>query len=150
MVICIVALVVFSILSIWSAKYRDLSREAFRCVARMITLRPCDVHLETRIKTKVTSKLMFIPKLAGLVYKHWAVMSWLFTIAFFASLGYSLYSVYNLLVYGSCTPGNQCVITSIGACILDIEKTAVGAILTILVIALLYIFIKNRKQKAAI
>lgn len=48
MVICIVALVVFSILSIWSARYKDLARQAFRCVTRTIVFKPCDIELEEK------------------------------------------------------------------------------------------------------
>ena len=146
MVICIVALVVFSVMSIWSARYRELAKQAFKCVTRMVTLKPCDVGLETRIKTKVTAKLMHVPKLARFFYKNFKILSWIFTITFFASMAYSAYSVFNLLVYGSCNPGGVCVITSVGMCILEIEKITVYVILAVLVVALAYLFLKKRKQ----
>jgi len=146
-VICIVALIVLSILSIFSAKYRNPAKEAFRCVYRMATFRPCDVHLETKIKTKLTSKLMFVPSLARFFYKYFKPVSWIFTIAFFASLIYSAYGIYNLIVYGSCSPGNICVITSIGLCILDIERIIIYTILAVLIIVLIYLLIKRNKRR---
>ena len=146
MVICIAALVVLSVLSIFSAKYRSSAKEAFRCVYRMATLRPCDVHLETKIKTKVTSKLMFAPFLARFFYKYFKPISWIFTIAFFASLGYSAYGIYNLIIYGSCSPGSYCIITDLGLCILDIERYIVYALLTILAIVLIYFLIKRNNK----
>jgi hypothetical protein len=146
MVICIVALVVLSILSIFSARYRAPAKEAFRCVFRMITFRPCDVHLETKIKTKVTSKLMFAPSLARFFYKYFKPISWIFTILFFVSLGYSAYGIYNLIVYGTCSPGSYCIITSLGLCTLDIERYTVYALLTVLVIALIYFLIKRNNK----
>jgi hypothetical protein len=146
MVICIVALVVLSVLSIFSARYRSSAKEAFRCVFRMITFRPCDVHLETKIKTKMTSKLMFAPSLARFFYKHFKPISWIFTIVFFASLGYSAYGIYNLIVYGSCSPGSYCIITDLGLCFLDIERYIVYALLTILVIALIYFLVKRNNK----
>lgn len=147
MVICIVALIVLSVLSIFSARYRGPAKEAFKCVYRMATLRPCDVQLETKIKTKVASKLMFAPSLARFFYRYFKPISWIFTIAFFASLAYSAYGIYNLIVYGSCNPGGVCVITSIGLCILDIERIAVYTILAVLAIVLIYLLIKrNRKS----
>jgi hypothetical protein len=146
MVICIVALVVLSILSIFSARYRPYAKEAFRCVYRMATLRPCDVQLETKIKTKVTSKLMFIPSLAKFFYKHFKTISWIFTIAFFASLAYSAYGIYNIIVYGSCEPGEFCVITWLGMCILDLEKYIVYAALIIVALSFVYFLIKRNKK----
>jgi len=146
MVICIVALVVLSILSIFSARYRTPAKEAFRCVFRMIQFKPCDVYLETKIKNKVTSKLMFAPSLARFFYKYFKPLSWLFTAAFFVSLGYSAYGIYNLIVYGSCMPGSACILTSIGVCIIDLERYIVYALLAILVIALIYFLVKRNKN----
>jgi hypothetical protein len=111
MVICIVALAVFSILGIFSATYRKLAKEAFSCVGRMLIFRPCKTNLEQRIKSKIAIKLMKIPPLARFFYKYFKVLSWIFTISFFVSMAYSAYGIYNLIVYGSCQPGSVCVIT---------------------------------------
>jgi hypothetical protein len=149
MVICIVALIVLSIMSLFSAKYRAPAGEAFRCVFRMITLRPCDVQLETKIKTSVTSKLMVVPALARFFYKNFKIISWIFTIAFFVSLAYSAIGVYNIIVYGTCTPGSACVITSfLGLCILVIEKTIVYVLVAVLALTLVYFTIKRKRSKA--
>jgi len=146
MVICIVALLVLSVLSIFSARYRPYAKEAFRCVFRMIQFKPCDVHLETKIKSKVTSKLMFAPALARFFYKYFKPISWIFTIAFFVSLGYSAYGIFNLIVYGSCNPGGYCVITDLGVCILDLERYFVYATLAILSVVVVYILFKRKKK----
>ena len=86
MVICIVAMVVFSILGIFSVRWRRVAKEAFHCVFRMIQFKPCDVQLEEKIKSKVTSKLMKVPQLARFFYKNFKVISRIFTIVFFASM----------------------------------------------------------------
>jgi len=109
MVICIVAMVVFSILGIFSVRWRRVAKEAFHCVFRMIQFKPCDVQLEQKIKSRLTTKLMKIPKLAKFIYKNFKIISWIFTIAFFASMFYTVYSLYNLAVYGSCSPGATCI-----------------------------------------
>jgi len=116
MVVCIVALVVFGILGIFSARYRKLAKEAFGCVFKMAMLKPCDTGFDQRIKSKVTTKLMKVPPAARFVYKNFAIISWTFTISFFASLGYSAYGIYNLVVFGSCTPESPgtCVINQAG------------------------------------
>lgn len=109
MALCLVAMVVFSILGIFSAKWRRIAKESFQCVFKMIQFKPCDVQLEEKIKSKVTSKLMRVPKLAKFFYKNFKIISWIFTIVFFASMFYTVYSLYNLVVFGSCAPGSTCI-----------------------------------------
>lgn len=110
MVICIVALAIFSILGLFSAYYKRLAKEAFSCVSRMLIFQPCKTNLDQRIKSKVTTKLMKVPPLAKFFYKNFKVLSWIFTISFFVSMAYSLYGIYNLLRFGTCQPGSVCVI----------------------------------------
>lgn len=108
MVICIVALVVFSVLSIFSAKYKTLAKEAFDCVFNMVTLQPCKTTLKQRIKSAAISKLMPVfPKVAKLIYRNFELFSWVFTILFFASLIYSAYALFNLIVYNNCYGPNS-------------------------------------------
>lgn len=110
MILCIIAMVVFGILGIFSAKYRAWAREAFDCTFKTIQLKPCDSKLDQRIKSKLTSRLMnHSPWLAKFTYRNFTILSWIFTILFFASSAYSAYSVYNLIVYGSCSPGSYCI-----------------------------------------
>ncbi len=146
MVLCIVALVVFSVMSVGSARYRHWAREALRCVIKNLTLSPCDVGLEQRIKGKVTAKLLAFPALARFFYRNFGVISWLFTLTFFASLIYSAYSIYNFLVYGSCEPGGVCVITWIGWCILLIERVLVYVVLAVLAILAAYFVIRRVRR----
>lgn len=105
--ICIIALITFSILGIFSAKYRGFAREAFRCVSRRVTLKPCDTSFDKKMKSKITGKLMKrSPRTAGVVYRHFDAISWVFTIILIVSLAYSTYSVYNLAIHGTCDPAD--------------------------------------------
>jgi len=149
MVLCIVALVIFSIMSVGSAKYRHWAREAWRCVIKNLTLSPCDVGLEQKIKGKVTAKLLAFPALARFFYWNFSVISWLFTLTFLASLIYSAYSIYNFFVYGSCEPGGVCVITWIGWCILLIERVVVYVVLAVLALLAAYFIIKRVRRSHA-
>jgi thiol-disulfide isomerase/thioredoxin len=107
MVICIVAMVVFGILGIFSARYRKIAKEAFRCVLRMATFRPCETGFDDKVRSHLTSKLMKrSERLAGLFYRNFKAISVIFTISFFLSSGYTGYTIYNLAVYGSCDPVN--------------------------------------------
>ncbi|MBW2986651.1 DsbA family protein [Candidatus Woesearchaeota archaeon] len=101
--ICILALVVFSILAIFSASHRPLAAEAFDCVFRKVTFRKCRTNLDQRLKSQITGKLMRKNAfLAKIVYKNFEIISWLFVILFIASLAYSAYGGYNYYLYGNC------------------------------------------------
>ncbi|MBL7054593.1 thioredoxin domain-containing protein [Candidatus Woesearchaeota archaeon] len=101
--ICLIALIAFGILGIFSVSYRKLALEAFDCVFRRITLRKCESGLDQRLKSQITGKLMVkSPKLASKIYKNFEVISWIFTILMIASTIYSGYGIYNFLVHGNC------------------------------------------------
>ncbi|MEM2954899.1 MAG: thioredoxin family protein [Candidatus Nanoarchaeia archaeon] len=102
--LCFVAMIVFGILSIFSAKYRKYAKEAFKCVFLRATLRPCTSNLNEELRGKILTKLMKFPKLAKFTHRHFEAISWIFTITFFLSLGYTGYSLYNLAVHGTCDP----------------------------------------------
>jgi hypothetical protein len=149
MVICIVALVVFSVLGLFSAKYRKLSKEAFGCVFSMMTLRPCKTNLDQRIRSKVTAKLMGkTPSLARLFYRNFKAISVIFTISFFASLIYSAYGIFNLVVYGSCDPSDpgSCVINKIPYLFSCYETQIVAGIAIVAILIGLYFGLKGRVQ----
>ena len=106
--ICVLALAVFAVLSLFSAKYRSLTLEAFNCVFRRLTLRPCDTGFDKKIKMKIVGKLMSKNKeIAGFVFKNFEALSWTFTIIFFASMLIAAQGIYNLAVYGTCDPVNN-------------------------------------------
>jgi len=110
---CLIALIVFSILGIFSATHRQLAKEAFNCVFRRITLRPCNTGFDQKIKGRVIGKLLNrSPWLAKCVRRFWEPISWLLVLLFFASLFFSAKSVYNLAKYKTCDPANpqNCVL----------------------------------------
>jgi hypothetical protein len=115
--ICIIALFVFAVLSLFSAKYRTLAREAFNCVFLRITLRPCDTGFDKKMKMKIVGKLMRKnKKAASFVFKHFEAISWSFTALFFISLLVTANGIYNLAVYGSCEPHSD-------FCIFNLNQT---------------------------
>ena len=105
---CLLALIVFSILGIFSASHRALAKEAFSCVFRRITLRPCNTGFQEKIKGKILSKLInrstFLTKM---VNRHYEILSWIFFILMVVSTGWVLRGGYNFYVYGSCNGLNQ-------------------------------------------
>lgn len=115
MVLCIIAFFVFAVMSIFSAKYRPLAKEGFRCVFRTLMMKPCDTGLDERIKAEVVSAaLRYSPPLAKIINRHFTALSWLFVLITVGSLAYTAVGIYNFYVYGNCD-GPQ----AIGACILN-------------------------------
>ena len=112
--ICIVAMVVFGIMAIFSAKYRPLAKESFDCIFRRVTLRKCKTGMDIKLKSQLVGMLMNkSPGLARHVYKYFEVFSWLFVVIFIISLFFTGQAVYNLVVYNNCvgpdgTPG-ECI-----------------------------------------
>ena len=112
MVLCFVALAVFLVLSIFSAKYRPLARRALDCVVKKATLRPCDTGLDDEIKAKSVSGIMMVsPGAAIFLNRHFAAFSLLFTLLFFASLYFAADGLYKFVVYGNCNgpQGGFCI-----------------------------------------
>lgn len=115
MVLCFIALGVFSVLGIFSAKYRAYAKEAFSCVVKKATLRKCDSDLDLRMKSEIVGKLIGVNKsLAGFTNRHFELLSWIFTLLMLISFVYSAYSVYNYVAYGNCNGAE-----STGFCIFD-------------------------------
>ena len=113
--ICIIALVVFGILGIFSATHRKVAFEAFNCVFRKTTFRKCNSDLDVRLKSQIVAKIMNkSPKTASFVYKHFEIFSWTLTILMIVSLGYTIVGGYNFYLYGNCNGPNQ-----EGFCIFD-------------------------------
>lgn len=106
---------ILGFLSIFSAKYRRWAKEAFNCVTKRITLRPCETGFNTRVKAKVTSKLLKHSTIvARFTNKHFELISWIFTLLFFISIGITFFSIYNLAVHGSCDPTSSTCIFNPG------------------------------------
>lgn len=127
MVICVIALAVFGILGIFSARYRALAAEAFDCVFRKVTLRPCATNLNQRIRAKIVAKIFTrSPKVAGLVRRHFEALSWIFVVLTIGSAALVAQAGYNIYKYGTCTPSNpeQCVFVPTGGA--NIATTTTG------------------------
>lgn len=100
---CIIALIVFGIMGIFSASHRALAKEAFGCVFRRITLRPCNTGFADKIKGKILSKIITRSTfLAKMVNKHYEILSWIFFILMLGSTIWVMRGVYNFYVFGSC------------------------------------------------
>ncbi len=115
--LCFVALIVFAIMSIFSAKYRPLFKRALKCVFQKATLRPCDTGLDEEIQAKSVAGIMkYSPKAATFLNRHFQAFSFMFTILFFASLFFTAQGIYNFIIYGNCNglQGGFCIYAGLG------------------------------------
>lgn len=105
---CIIALIIFGIMGIFSASHRELAKEAFDCVFKRVTFRPCNSGFKDKIKGKILSKIITRSTfLARMVNKHYEILSWIFFILIVGSTIWVFNGVYNFYVYGSCNGLNQ-------------------------------------------
>ncbi|RME53841.1 hypothetical protein D6783_00525, partial [Candidatus Woesearchaeota archaeon] len=101
--LCLLTLIVFGILGVFSAKYRPLAKEAFDCVFRRLTFRKCSTSLDKKVKAALAGKLMKRrPGLARLVYKHAELLSWVLTILLLLTVVNLAFGLYNYVQYGNC------------------------------------------------
>ena len=105
---CIIALIIFSILGIFSATHRALAREAFNCVFRKITFRPCNTDFKEKMRGKLVGKLLERSVVAARVFnRHFELISWVFFILMIASTFWVIKGGYNYYLYGSCNGLNE-------------------------------------------
>ncbi len=105
---CLVALIIFGIMGIFSASQRALAKEAFDCVFRRITFRPCNTGFAEKVKGKLLAKVLKRSAfLAKVLNKYYEVFSWIFFILMVGSTIWVIRGGFNFYVYGSCNGLNQ-------------------------------------------
>ena len=113
--ICIVALIVFSLLGIFSATHRQMAKEALNCVFRRVTFRPCNTGFKEKIKSRMVAKLLNRSVFLARVFnRYYEVFAWIFFILMIASTFYVVKGGYNYYLYGSCNGLNK-----VGFCAFD-------------------------------
>lgn len=112
---CIIAFAVLAILGIFSATNRALAKEAFDCVLRRVTLRPCTTGFDEKMKAKILgSVIMRSETAARFLNKNFEILSWSFFILFLVSTIWSARGLYLFYVTGSCNGLNET-----GFCVFD-------------------------------
>lgn len=100
---CIVAFIVLAVLGIFSASHRALAREAFACVLRRVTFRPCTVGFKEKMHAHILSGIMMRSvTLARFVARRFELLSWLFFLLSIASLAFAGRSAFNYYMFGDC------------------------------------------------
>ncbi len=104
---CIAAFLVFGILAIFSATYRPLAKQAWHCVLRRVSFRPCDINFSDEVRGRLIGKLVFRhPRVAKFLDRWLDWISFAFVALSVWSVLYLAVAGLNLWVYGTCNPGN--------------------------------------------
>lgn len=112
---CIIAFIVLSIIAIFNVSYRELAKEAYECVFRRVTFRPCNTGFKEKMQAKLVGKLLTRSVVAArFLNKHFELLSWLLFITTIASIFWTGKGLFNFYMYGSCNGLNKS-----GFCALD-------------------------------
>ena len=97
---CLISLIVFGIMGIFSASQRALAKEAFDCVFRRMTFRPCNTGFQEKVKGKLLAKVIKRSTfLAKVLNKYYEIFSWIFFILMMGSTIWMFRGIYNYYVF---------------------------------------------------
>lgn len=112
---CIASFIILSIIAIFNAAYRDLAKEAYDCVFRRITFKPCNTGFKEKMKAKLAGKLLTRSVRAAKFFnRHFELLSWIFFLLTVGSIFWAGKGLFNFYMYGSCNGLNKS-----GFCALD-------------------------------
>ncbi len=91
MIFCVFVHLILSFMGLFSPRYRELSKQSYQCLKTTMLMRPCEVGLDNKVKTRITAKLMFFPPLARFFYRHFKAFLRMMDVLFFGALLYFAY-----------------------------------------------------------
>ncbi|MCJ7479009.1 MAG: hypothetical protein MUP63_02415 [Candidatus Nanohaloarchaeota archaeon QJJ-7] len=101
--ICVISLIVFGILGIFSASHRETAREAWDCIKSSAKNEPCDTGLDDRMRASAVGKALDVhPSLGRFLNRYFGPLSWIFLILLLLSGFLAFQGAYNLAVHGNC------------------------------------------------
>ncbi|MBI5135553.1 DsbA family protein [Candidatus Uhrbacteria bacterium] len=113
--VCILSFIVLSITGLFSSTHRELAKEAWGCVWRRVTLRPCTVGFKEKIKGRLVAWLLGRSTLAAkILNRYFELLSWTLVVLTMVSTFWTVRGLYNYYFYGSCNGLN-----STGFCVFD-------------------------------
>jgi hypothetical protein len=105
---CAIAAIVLSILGIFSASNRILAKEAFDCVFRRVTFRPCNTGFDEKMKARILGVVINrSEKTARFLNKNFEYLAWTFFVLLLASGIFTIRGFYLFYTTGSCNGLNS-------------------------------------------
>jgi 2-hydroxychromene-2-carboxylate isomerase len=116
---CIIAFSILAVMGIFSASNRVLAREAFDCVTRRVTFRPCNTGFDEKMKAKILGVVITRSEgAARFLNRYFEVLAWIFFVLTLASSLFAVRGLYLFYTTGSCNGLNDsgfCVFDPTGA-----------------------------------
>lgn len=105
--LCFVYVIVFGILGIFSASHRQLFFESLECIKSTFRRQPCETKVDQKVKASLVHRVFQrSPWMAKFLNKHFQVIAWTFILLTLITGVLSFKSGYDLIVHGTCTPGD--------------------------------------------
>ncbi len=106
--VCLLAFFFLALLSLFSATHRPLLKEAWLCLRRRLTLRPCETRFDEKIKARILGRVITrSPFAARFLNRYFELLSFLFFFFFLFNIFLALRGIYNYYLYGSCNGLNK-------------------------------------------
>ena len=129
--LCIAAFIVFLLLGVFSLRYRKLAFEAWGCVGKRVTFRPCDSTFSEDVKGMLAGALMKRSSRLGAFVLRWIdLFAWIFVILSIWSLISVMLVGLNLWIYDTCDPAQaeSCALGGEACSINQQQLDLVGAV----------------------
>lgn len=112
---CIVSALVLSIMGIFSASNRQLAKEAFDCVFKRITFRPCTTGFDEKMKAKILGVVITRSEgAARFLNKNFERIAWVSFLIMLTALFFFVRGLFLFYTTGSCNGVNNT-----GFCVFD-------------------------------
>ncbi|HJV64369.1 MAG TPA: DsbA family protein [Geomonas sp.] len=105
---CIVSFLILAVVGIFNASCRELAREAWSCVFRRVTLRPCTTGFDERMKSRILGSVINRSETAArFLSRNFELLSWTMFVLMAASTLFAARGIYLFYVTGSCSGSSE-------------------------------------------
>ena len=105
--VCLFWTIPFGILALLFPKYRNDFKDSVKCFWNKMTLSPCDVNFDEKMRAKIVAWIgKYNQPAARFVYKHY---DGIFTFMMLLTIAYSIWLVY-VWMFPACGPADACSI----------------------------------------
>ncbi|HJV36105.1 DsbA family protein [Geomonas sp.] len=112
---CIISFLILAVMGIFSASSRELAKQAWGCVFRRVTLRPCTTGFDERMKSRILGSVINRSETAArLLSRNFELLSWTMFVLMVASTLFAARGVYLFYVTGNCSGSEEAAF-----CLLD-------------------------------
>ena len=107
--ICLVGFGFFAFMGLFSAAYREYTRDAWECMKSKASAEPCESGFDERYRGFAVDQAMKVDmRLARFFKNYFEEINWAIFIIFGVLTLFTTEGAYNLVLHGTCNPGGNC------------------------------------------